>query len=173
MERNMSDRRRSSPCENEQSRDDEHQKLKAIWKENCERRKAGRGPTSRDLERLRLCMDPRAFDNLWTDTFVDAHGNEVTLHGERARAAGAALDQHFAKLRDKVENWNKTVVDDEGRTVRAKEISGEDVMEVLEIGRGASRDSEGTGGAPAPPRSAPEAETRETRSHRPINRRHE
>ena len=129
MECDMSNRRRPSP------REDERQKLETVWKKNRDRRKAGWRPTSPDLEDLeRLGIDPREFENLWTDTFVDAHGNQVTLHGERARAAGAALEQHFARLRDNVENWNKKVVDAKGRTVvRAKEISGEDVMEVLEI----------------------------------------
>jgi hypothetical protein len=126
----MGTRRKSS-----RPREDEREKLEAAWDANRKRRQAGWWPpTAHDLERLG--MDLRAAADLWTITFDDAQGNAVTLRGERAMAEIEAIDRHFDKLRDKVESWNKKV---EGGG-RVREISGEDVMGVLEMASALTND---------------------------------
>jgi hypothetical protein len=117
----MSERRRSTP------RADERRELAARWEENCKRGKAGWALTTEELER---------YGDLAQVTShilaVDAQGKTVTvtteLRGADARASIAAHKQHLADLRAKVESWNKETPDK-----KAKEISGEDVMEVLDL----------------------------------------
>jgi hypothetical protein len=117
----MSERRRPTPRANERL------ELAARWEKNCERRKAGWPPNPGQLEH---------YGDLAQVTShilaLDAQGKTVTvtteLRGADARAAIAAHKQHFADLRAKVESWNKETPDK-----KAKEISGEDVMEVLDL----------------------------------------
>jgi hypothetical protein len=106
----MNERRRSRPREDEQLR------LAALWSTNCKRWKAGRPPTPEDsVVNIRTC---------------DAEGNPVTvtLRGEHARKARQETDQYFAEQLAMVKNWNKKP---SGKDV--KEISGDDVMEILKI----------------------------------------
>jgi hypothetical protein len=97
-------------------RDDERQELEARWEENCKRRKAGWPPIPADLE---LFGDNTARHT--THTF-DAQGEPVTkeLRGMDAWKNARVMDQYSATLREKVARW-----------INRKEISGEDVMEVL------------------------------------------
>jgi len=121
----MSTRRRSSP------REDERRELKKRWQENCKRRKAGWPPTSAELELFGTDLREIDHFNFYSTSTFDGQGEPVTikLRGEEARKASRAMDERLAKMRDSVENWNKKV--DGGK--RVKEISGKDVMEVLEI----------------------------------------
>jgi hypothetical protein len=117
----MSERRRRT------TRTDERQKLKDLWEENCKRRKAGWPPTAEHLERYGDLAQVTSHT-----LALDAQGKTVTvtetLRGERARAAINARYQYFAELRARVEGWNKGTPDK-----KAKEISGENVMEVLDL----------------------------------------
>jgi hypothetical protein len=87
------------------------------------------GSRQHRMTSIALAMGLQAASNLWTLDYYDVQGNPIKLRGERAIVETEAIERHLAKLRDKVENWNKKV--DGGK--RVKEISGEDLMEVLEM----------------------------------------
>jgi hypothetical protein len=106
----MSERRRATP------RVDERGELKVRWEENCKRRKAGWPPTPEVRELLGEGLAS------YVEHRFDEQGNPVTttLRGDRALIASRKLDQDIAKQHTKVKSWNG-------------EISGKDVMEVLEL----------------------------------------
>jgi hypothetical protein len=104
-------------------REDERDKLEARWKKNRERRKAGWPVSSTEVE-------PAVSR---TNTF-DADGNQVIIErrGAEALTEHQAINNHSAELCAKVQNWNRKRGKD-GKVGDVKDISGEDVIDILEI----------------------------------------
>jgi hypothetical protein len=115
----------AAPRHGARPREDQRDKLERRWKKNSERRKADR-PASPDA--------PSKAALGITHTF-DADGNQVTIErrGAEALAERQAMNDRLAELCAKVQNWNRRR--GKGGKVQdvVKNLSGEVVMEILEI----------------------------------------
>jgi hypothetical protein len=99
--------------------------LERRWKKNSERRKADRPASPNELSKAALSI---------THTF-DADGNQVTIErcGAEALAERQAMNDRLAELGAKVENWNRKRGKEGTVQDLVKNLSGEVVMEILEI----------------------------------------
>ncbi len=107
------------------ARSEERRQLKARW-ENNRRHKDDSASSPNEACKATAISTTYTFD---------ADGNQVIIQrrGERAMATITATDKRFAELREKVESWNRRPGKNGDKVADVKDISGEDVSEILAL----------------------------------------